>query len=259
MIDKERQKRKRVQYIKYYSMPVFLIILWEILGRTGHIKEYIFPTLEKVGVTAWQLLENTVLLEHIGASIVRVILGFVLAGVIGITLGVLVAISKYFYYLADCTLQILKPIPPIGWIPLAILVFGIEEQSKIFIIFLGAFFPIFSNVVDGIFQIEGKYMEVAQVLELPKSVFIKKVILLGALPSIMTGLRIGLGSAWMCVVAAEMIAATKGIGYMLMDGRSLSKPELVILGMILIGVIGKIMNDILLKVEEKRIHWQVKK
>ncbi len=120
---------------------------------------------------------------------------------------------------------------------------------------MGAFFPIFINTVDGIKNIDAKYFELAQVYEVPKMKLIRKIVIPGALPQIMTGIRLGLGNAWVCVVAAEMIGATTGVGYMLADGRSLSRPDVVILGMLIVGIIGKIMDDLILRLRDKIIIW----
>ncbi|HEY5555535.1 MAG TPA: ABC transporter permease [Acetobacterium sp.] len=196
------------------------------------------------------------LFKNILASIIRVITGFSLAALAAIIIGIAISLSKNFEIVTRFVLQVLKLIPPIAWIPIAIVWFGIGEPSKIFIIFLGAFFPIFINVVDGIKQIDKRYVEVSKVYEIPDLKFIRKVVIPGALPSIMSGLRIGLGNAWICVVAAEMIAATSGIGYMLMDGRQLSQPDVVILAMLIVGIIGKLMDDVLGIIERKTVYWQ---
>ena len=128
-------------------------------------------------------------------------------------------------------IQVLRPIPPIAWIPLAILWFGIGESSKVFIIFLGAVFPIVINTLEGIRATDRRFVELARVLEVPRGRFVRQVILPGALPAIITGLRVGLGNAWVCVVAAELIAADKGVGFIIVDGRELSRTDVVIAGM----------------------------
>ena len=128
-------------------------------------------------------------------------------------------------------IQVLRPIPPIAWIPLAILWFGIRESSKVFIIFLGAVFPIVINTLEGIRATDRRFVELARVLEVPRGRFVRQVILPGALPAIITGLRVGLGNAWVCVVAAELIAADKGVGFIIVDGRELSRTDVVIAGM----------------------------
>jgi sulfonate transport system permease protein len=178
-----------------------------------------------------------------------------IAAVFGLIIGIAMGLSKKAERFFEVTVQILKPIPPIAWIPLAILWFGIGEQSKLFIIFLGAFFPILLNTISGIHNLDPRYLELAEVYEVDRRRKISKIILPGAMPEILTGIRIGLGNAWVCVVAAEMIAASRGIGYMLSNGRSMSRPDIVILGMLLIGIIGKIVDDLLKLIFSKLIEW----
>lgn len=250
------KKRKTPgEILKYICLPVLIIIIWEIAAAQGWITPYTLPAPSKIFSTFITSIENLSLFKNILASVVRVFTGFLLAAVAAIVIGIVVSLSKNFEIVSRFVLQVLKPIPPIAWIPIAIVWFGIGEPSKIFIIFMGAFFPIFVNVVDGIKQIDGRFVEVSKVFEIPDLKFIKKVVIPGALPSIMSGLRVGLGTAWICVVAAEMIAATSGIGYMLMDGRQLSQPDVVILAMLIVGVIGKLMDDILARIEQKIVYW----
>ncbi len=252
------KKRKKIQdHILYLALPILILILWKSADLLGLIQPYTMPTPEKVVFTAIEFIKDGTLFVNISASFIRVLQGFFIACILAISLGIGIGLSKKLGIFSELTFQILKPIPPIAWIPLAILWFGIGESSKIFIIVLGAFFPILLNVVEGIKNIDKKYLEVAKVYEVPRKKFIKHVLLPGAMPSIMTGIRVGLGNAWVCVVAAEMIAATKGVGYMLTDGRSLSRPDMVILGMLIIGIIGKLMDDILKKISVKFISWTI--
>lgn len=239
----------------YLALPIIILIIWKAADIAGIIKPFTMPAPEKVLKTAGDILKDGTLIAHIMASFFRVIEGFLIALILALILGIGIGLSKKLEVFTDITVQIIKPIPPIAWIPLAILWFGIGEVSKIFIIVLGAFFPILLNVVEGIKNIDSKYLELGRVYEVPKIKFIKGVILPGALPSIMTGIRIGLGNAWVCVVAAEMIAATKGVGYMLTDGRNMSRPDLVILGMLIIGIVGKLMDDVLKQVSIKITKW----
>lgn len=254
------EKSKKVEskvlfWVNYFALPIIILLIWKVADIGGYIKPYTMPNPEKVLQTAADILKNGTLIGHILASFIRVMEGFIIALILAVTLGIGIGLSKKLETFTDITVQILKPIPPIAWIPLAILWFGIGEFSKIFIIVLGAFFPILLNVVDGIKNIDEKYLELGRVYEVPQVKFIRGVILPGALPYIMTGVRVGLGNAWVCVVAAEMIAATKGVGYMLTDGRNMAKPDLVILGMLIIGIIGKLMDDVLKKISIKLTKW----
>jgi sulfonate transport system permease protein len=247
---------KRIAGLVWYiALPVLIIAVWKAADIAGYIVSYTMPPPEDIVITAVEFYNDGTLLEHIKASFIRVIEGFGIALVLALFFGVIIGLNRRFERFTDSVLQIIKPIPPIAWIPLAILWFGIGEASKIYIIAIGAFFPILVNTVEGIKNIDSRYLELSLVYEAPRSRVIWRVILPGALPFIMVGVRLGLGMGWICVVAAELIAANSGIGYMLMDGRSLSRPDMVILGMIVIGIIGKLMDDILRFLSKKAIRW----
>lgn len=248
-------RRARV-LAQYAVLPVLVIALWQLAYSLGYINPVTLTSPVKMAERTLKLIENGALLKHVLASLQRVISGFLIAAALAIVLGIAVGWSKTMERLTDVIIQVLKPIPPIAWIPLAILWFNIGEASKLFIISIGAFFPIFVNVVDGIRQIEGKYIEVAQIFKLPWTRLVRQIILPGALPSIMTGLRVGLGVAWVCVVAAELIAAESGVGYMIMDARNLAQTDTMIVGMLTIGIIGKLMDSILKKVESLFASWR---
>lgn len=248
--------KKSVSYwLIYIALPVSLLIVWELYDLAGQLKPYAMPAPAAIVDTIAEYVKNGKLLANLGISFLRVTEGFLIALAAAFIMGICVSLFNKFNIFTDFAIQILRPIPPIAWIPLAILWFGIGEGSKVFIIFLGAFFPIFLNTVDGIKGIDNKYFELAKVYEIQKSKLIKKVVIPGALPQIMTGIRLGIGSAWVCVVAAEMIGATRGIGFMLSNGRSLSRPDIVILGMLIIGIVGKIMDDLLIVIGKKIIKW----
>lgn len=251
----EMSRHKVSYWILYFALPVILLLVWEGYDLAGRLKPYTMPAPAAIIGTTVEYLKNGKLLKDIAISFARVLEGFALALVSAFIIGISVSLFPRFDVFTDFVIQIVRPIPPIAWIPLAILWFGIGQGSKIFIIFLGAFFPIFLNTVDGIRNIDGKYFELARIYEIPKMKLIAKIIIPGALPQIMTGIRLGIGNAWVCVVAAEMIGATSGIGFMLSDGRSLSRPDIVILGMLFIGIIGKIMDDVLKMLKGKLIKW----
>jgi sulfonate transport system permease protein len=245
------------QLLIYFSLSLALLAAWQISGDMGLLNPVTLPSLGKVLRAFGELLSNGKLLKHILVSMFRVLEGFGLAAGLGISLGVAIGLSRTLDKATDLLIQLLKPIPPIAWIPLAIIWFGIGEASKIYIIFLGAFFPILVNVIDGIRRIDTKLIELARILEVPRWRFIWKLILPGTLAPIMTGLRVGLGVAWMCVVAAELIAASEGVGYLIMDARQLSQPEVVLVGMFTIGVIGKFMDGFLKWLGKRVLAWNI--
>ncbi|HXW68393.1 MAG TPA: ABC transporter permease [Dissulfurispiraceae bacterium] len=245
------------EVFQYMVLPLIILAVWQFLSYVGCFKPVTLPAPVRVARTFWELAASGDLARHIAVSILRVTEGFSIAAALALVLGIAIGLSSTMARLTDLMIQLIKPIPPIAWIPLAILWFGIGEEAKVYIIFLGAFFPIIINTSDGIRQTDYKLVEVARILEVPRARFIRKVVIPGALPAIMTGLRVGLMVAWMCVVAAELIAADSGIGYLIMDARQLSQSDVVVAGMITIGVIGKLMDSLIKKVERRLVKWKV--
>lgn len=241
--------------IEYFLLIILIISLWFVMDAGGKLNPVIMPSPSKIFHTFIKLLSNGSLLQNALVSLFRVLKGYVLASVCGIVLGILIGLSRHLDRLTQLLVQILKPIPPIAWIPLVILWFGIGESGKIFLIFLGGFFTILINVIDGIRQADTKLAEVSYVMETPllKQIFLR--IIPGAAPNIFTGLRVGLTSCWMCVVAAELVSSTTGLGYLIMNARQFGNTDIVIIGMITIGIIGKVMDSLLKVIEKKVITW----
>ncbi|THF66590.1 ABC transporter permease [Pseudothauera nasutitermitis] len=251
-----RARRLLLAFLHRFGLPLALIALWQLLSGAGFISPALLPSPLYVAETVVYLLDSGDLWRHVSASGQRVIQGYLLAALLAVALGIAIGIFHSLDRFVDLLIQILKPVPPIAWIPLAILWFGIDEGAKIFIIALGAFFPILVSTVDAIRQTDKRYVELARALELPRRLFILKIMLPGALPQVMSGLRLGLALAWMCVVAAELIAASSGIGFLIMDGRAVSQADLVLAGMLALGVLGKITDDALRYLERRLIRWR---
>ncbi len=249
-------KQRALDLLSRIWLPIALIVIWYGISAAELATRLLLPSPVDVATGAWSLLTNGDLFRHVSVSLIRVFEGFALAAVAGILLGGAIGIWSIVDKTFDWLLQALKPIPPIGWFPLAVLWFGIGEVSKVFIIFLGAFFPILINTVDGIRQLDRRYMELAKVHEVSWWRFVRRVIIPGALPSILTGMRIGIGFAWTCVVAAELIAAEAGIGYLIVDARQTFRADLVIVGMLTIGLLGTLMDVILRKMETQLVPWR---
>lgn len=239
-----------------FGLVVLLLAVWQAVCSTGWASPALLPSPAAVADTLWYLLREGELARHVGASAARVFQGFAVAAVAALLLGIGMGAYRRLDGFVDLLIQILKPVPPIAWIPLSILWFGIDEGAKVFIIALGAFFPILVSTVDAVRQTDGRFVELARVLELPRSLFIRRIMLPGALPQIMSGLRLGLAMAWMCVVAAELIAASRGVGFLIMDGRAMSQADLVVAGMVLMGLLGKLSDDLLRLAEQRLIRWR---
>lgn len=192
---------------------------------------------------------------HILASLQKVLVGFSIAGFFGIILGIFLG---YYRKLGDYVrpiIEILRPISPIAWIPIAILIFGLGNASSYFIVFFGAFFPIFTNTYFGAISLPRIYKNVADSFEINKHVFIKRILFCFCLPYIFTGLKIGMGMAWMSVIAAELIGAQSGLGYFIQINRLLLRTENILVGMILIGIIGFMLSKLLSLLEKIVIPW----
>lgn len=234
---------------------IILLLIWFFMTEKEDYNNLLFPKLSQVVETALQKIKDGSLPYAVGISLKRVISGYLLAAFLGIGLGIIIGLSKHMYRLTDLIIQIIKPIPPIAWIPLTILWMGIGENSKVFLIFLGGFFTILMNVVDGIKYTDGKLIEVAKVMETPKIKYIFKLVIPAAFPSIFTGLRVAMGTCWTCVVAAELVASSSGVGYMISNARNFGQLDVVIVGMISIGIVGKIMNELLKIIERRLLAW----
>ena len=239
----------------YILAPIIILIIWKLIVFFGLANPIILPPPESVVDAFISELKGGELLKHIATSASRVLSGFLIASAIGIPLGLLMGWFRPVNIFFDGLIQALRAIPPIAWLPLAILWFGIGEASKIYIITYGAFFPIVLNTILGVRLIDKNLLLLAKSLNLKGFRLFKEVIFPGSLPSIFTGLRIGFGMSWMCLIAAELIAAQSGIGYMIEVSRLLLLTDRIILGMLIIGFLGLLTDKILRLVERKIIYW----
>lgn len=237
------------------GIPIFFLG-WEVGVRTGLIDGNLVPAPSAVIKALSDLAQAGLLFQDTAASVLRVTIGFLIAAFIAIPLGMLLGRSTRLAAYVMPLIDLIRPISVIAWIPLAILWFGLGDGSAWFIIFLGAFFPIFTNTYMGAKSVQKIHIQVAQCFGASRWLFIRQVLLPSTLPYIVAGLRVGLGVGWMCVIAAELIAATSGLGYMIQMARTTIEPEKVIAGMVVIGVIGFLMNAIMLWVERHLISWQ---
>ncbi len=252
-------KRRALQIengIEYIILLFAIIAFWQTAASFGWINPVVLPSPATIGERFETLLGSGELERQIFVSVVRVLKGFVLASLCGVSFGIIIGLSKRCFRITDLLIQLIRPIPAIAWIPLVILWFGIGEESKVFLIFLGGFFVTLINMIDGVHHIDIKILEVAHVLETPWLKYIFHVIVPAVLPSIFTSLRLGMGACWTCVVAAELVASTTGLGYMIMNARQFSQTPVVIVGIISIGIIGKITDYIIRKAEKKVITWE---
>jgi ABC-type nitrate/sulfonate/bicarbonate transport system permease component len=236
---------------------IFVILLWELAtGVLGLFKWILLPPPTDVFIAMYSMIMDGELFIDAGYSLFRVLLGFLLACAIAIPLGVAMGWLPWLSYIIDPIVEVLRPIPPIAWIGLALLWFGIGIQSAIFLVFIGAFFPILLNTISGIKNVEKRLIEVAYTFGAGDLEVLRKVALPAASPTIYTGLRVGMGIGWMCVVAAEMIAVKYGLGNLIIEASNFAQTDRVMVGMITIGILGLLINFIFQAAGKRIFKWQ---
>ena len=235
---------------------VAAIGLWWLLSATGLVNPILLPTPLEVAQSFLRLSADGTLLNHVLASLLRVIQGFVLAFVVALPIGVAMGMSQITRGLVEPLVELIRPIPPIAVIPLAILWFGTEEFSKVFIIMFGAFFPILVNTMAGFSDVEPVHIRAAQTLGANRVQIFRDVIIRSAFPYIVVGARLGMGLAFIVLVAAELIASSEGLGYLINDARYRFQTSEIFLGMACIGVLGFLLNRMLLEVERRLLRWR---
>lgn len=240
-----------------FGVPIVLVAVWQISSKLGILNASILPAPSTIWDTLISMVESGEIFKHLGISLLRVIKGYALGCFLGITLGTLMGLIKRFDKALTFIVGIFRPIPVIAWVPMLILWLGIDESSKVTVIAIGSFWPILLNTIHGIKNTDRKYLELAQTLEKSKTLILFKIILPSALPSIFTGLRIGIGSAWMSVVGAELIAAASGIGYLISYARELSQPDVMLVGVCSIGIIGLLIDLAIKRIEKRVLRWNI--
>lgn len=239
-----------------------VLLLWEVVVRAGAIKRVFLPSPTDVIVSFWTLLaegySSTSLAAQVGASMGRVFSGYLIAALLAIPIGLLMGRSRFTQRVIDPVLQTYRPIPPIAYIPLLIIWFGIGEMPKVILIFLAVFPVVCLNALDGVRSIPETKLRAAYTLGAREWHIFWFIILPGSSSQIATGLRIGIGSAWMAVVAAEMIAADSGLGWMVLDASRYLRTDIVILGILIIGLIGFSLDQAFRLLEDRLLPWRGK-
>lgn len=255
-IKKLFQKKKFEDiFLASLILPVLLIALWELAGQKQWINTSLFPSPGRIVQALFRQIENGKLPENILISLQRVVIGFIFGAALGITSGVVLGLSKKAYRIFSFILELLRPIPIIAWVPVLIMWLGIGEPSKVIVIIIGSFWPIFLNTYDGIRNVSEKYLEVAAMFRKSRFETITRVVMPAALPYIFTGLRIGIGSAWVSVIGAELIAAAAGLGFMISYSRELAQPANMYVAVFTIGVIGYLINAAIKWVEKRVLRY----
>ena len=241
--------------LKGLVVPAAILVVLEIVVRIGWVQSYQMPAPSEIFTTLTDLA-NGALWKHISASLLRVLSGFGIGAGLALLFAAWVGLSREAEAYLEPTFAGLRSIPSLAWVPLLLLWLGIGETSKIVLIAIGAFFPVYLNGVAAIRGIDRKLVEVGKMYRFSQRQMVLHLFLPAALPGLFTGLRSGLSLAWMFLVAAELIAATKGLGYLLSDGRETSRPDIVLAAIIVLALLGKISDGVLAMLEKRCLAWR---
>ncbi|MFH1642203.1 MAG: ABC transporter permease [Nanoarchaeota archaeon] len=245
----------RILNKKFLLLLFIFLAVWQTASSMNLLNPFILPSPLKITLAFYSLLVEGKLITDILASLRRVLTGFLISTLIAVPLGILLGTNKKLKQLFMPLINFLRPIPPIAWIPLAILWFGIGNGPAYFITMIASFFPIFLNTFVGVENISRENLEVARCFGFNKKMMLVHVIMPSSLPFILTGMRIGLGIAWMAVIGAEMIAAFSGLGYLITISQEMLQMEKVIVGMITIGMLGLFFDNLMLKIKSLVVKW----
>jgi len=238
-----------------WAVPLALVALWEIASASGLIPPHKLPPPHRVVMAGWHMLRKGELLRDVLVSTGRAAAGFAIGGGLGFVFGLLAGVSRTAETTVDSSLQMLRMVPHLALIPLVILWFGIGESAKIFLVALGVFFPIYYNTYHGIRGIDTGLLEMARIQGLTKFEMFREVIFPGALPSIMVGVRYALGIMWLTLIVAETIAGNAGIGFMTMNAREFMQTDVVLLGILLYALLGKLIDIGARRIEGSALAW----
>lgn len=236
-------------------LPGAALLAAEAGVRAGLVPANLLPAPSEIAATIVELARHG-LAGHVAASVARVATGFVAGAALAILLGAAVGLNRRAAALLDPSFQALRAIPSLAWVPLLLLWLGIDEAPKLVLIAIGAFFPVYMGVASGIRGVDRKLIEVARIYRLGPTALARRVLLPAALPALLTGLRNGLSLAWMFMVAAELIAASQGLGYLLSDGRETSRADIVLAAIVLLALLGKISDSLMLHLENRLLAWR---
>jgi NitT/TauT family transport system permease protein len=237
-------------------IPVTFVIYWEMAVRLGGHNNILLPPPSRVLETLFELIRNGTLLEHVTASLFRVAAGYAVSVIVGVPIGLAMGYSVLVERLMSTTVNGLRPIPASAWIPLSIILMGIGEQPAIFLVFIGTVWSIILSTSHGVKNVPKHLIWAAQTMGASNATIFTKVIFPASLPSTFTGMRIAVGIAFTCVIVAELIAVRSGLGYLITEARMLVRSDIVIAGMITIGVVGFALDAIVRLVMKRALRWQ---
>ena len=237
-------------------LPLLLALVWEAIGRLGLVRPNLLPPPSMVVATLTELACTGELWGHIEITLQRVLFGFLIGTAAGTALGALCGCSRIGRGLFDPSVQALRSIPSIAWVPLFVLWLGIFETAKVALIAVGVFFPVYLNLMAGIRDVDRKLVEVGHIYRFPPLTLVRRILIPAALPAYVTGLRSGLGLGWMFVVAAEIMGASQGLGYLMIDGEQTGRPASILAALLLFAVFGQLSDFVLVWFGRRALAWQ---
>jgi sulfonate transport system permease protein len=236
-------------------IPLALFVAWWSITAFGLVKTYQLASPVQVARALVALVQDGTLTGDLTASVIRVVAGFAIGCAFAGLLGVIVGLSPAAERIIDPTLQAIRAVPSLAWVPLILLWLGIGETAKITLVAIGAFFPVYVNFVAGIHNVDRKLVEVADVFGLGQIERARRIVLPAASPSLLVGMRIGFTQAWLFLVAAELIASTKGLGYLLMQGQQITRPDQILVAILLLALCGKLTESGMRAIEHRSLRW----
>lgn len=251
---KKNSKGANTLVISGLSLLVF-IAFWESLCRMGFIEPLFLPAPSQILSRAIKMIDNGQLIQHTVASTRRVMVGFIVSSMVAIPFGIFLGASRVFMAICDPLISLLRPLPSMSWIPLSLLWLGISETQKYSIVFMGSFAPSLLYIIEATRSIDPLLIRAARNLGASKFDVMREVILPGALPQIIAGLKVMLGIAWTCIISAELVAAREGLGFMIMNGKEYFQTDTVLLGMVMISVTVMAIDLAFRKVEGRLLPW----
>lgn len=243
---------------RYYRNAIGLIAfvgIWQLLCSTGVINAFLLPSPYDVVLAIYAMTLDGTLWTNLSASLIRVGVGYLSAAVVGLTLGFLCGWSKVLSDILRPVVEALRPIPPLAWVPIAILWFGLGDSAAYFLVFLGCVFPMFFGAYTAVRSLDSNQLNAALCLGAGRWMLFRDVLIPASLPIVMPNLRLALGIGWMCVVTAELIAAQTGLGYLIQQSRMVFQINNVVAGMVVIGIVGYLMSAVVERFERKLIAW----
>ena len=261
----ERRRQRTLERIRGVALgvgfPILLVVAWDLIVRYTGTR--LIPSPREVAIMMYDFSFGGVyddafsgtIVTHILMSMERVYGGFFAAAALGIPLGLMIGRVRVIRQLLDPTISLLRPIPVTAWLPLSMIFFGLGPKAAIFLVFLGAFYPILLNTIFGVRSVDPRLFEAAAMLGCSGQANFRQVVLPAAMPAIFNGLRLGHGFAWILIVVGEMTGVPTGLGSVIMDGRTLSRTDLAIVGMIVIGVLGFVTDRLIVLVSNRVLRW----